>query len=124
MIDPKLLRENPDAVRAGIAKKRIKCDLDAILALDEKRRALISEAESLRAKQKSANNDMAQLPKGSPEFIAKVQEMKAVSAEVKAADAALSATRAAVAASPPSGPNRTIRPAPGPAANGSRGGCH
>ncbi|MBK1877165.1 serine--tRNA ligase [Pelagicoccus mobilis] len=91
MIDPKFLRENPDAVRAGIAKKHIKCDLDAILALDEKRRTLIAEAEALRAKQKAANNDMSKLAKGSPEFIAKVQEMKAVSSEVKAKDAELNA---------------------------------
>lgn len=89
MIDPKLLRENPEQVRAGIAKKHQKCDLDAIIALDEKRRSLISEAETLRGQQKAANAEMAQLPKGSPEFIEKVKEMKAVSAEVKAKDAEL-----------------------------------
>lgn len=92
MIDPKLLRETPDVVRAGIAKKHIKCDLDAILALDEKRRKLIGEAESLRAQQKAANGAMAKLAKGSPEFIEKVQEMKKVSGEVKEKDAELAAT--------------------------------
>lgn len=90
MIDPKFLRENPAAVRAGIAKKHITCDLDVILSLDDKRRGLIAEAETLRAQQKAANVEMAQLPKGSPEFIAKVQDMKAVSGAVKAKDAELS----------------------------------
>jgi seryl-tRNA synthetase len=41
------------------------------------------EVEQLRGKQKLANNEMAALKKGSPEFIAKVQEMKAVSAAAK-----------------------------------------
>ena len=95
MIDLKFLRENPDAVRAGIAKKHIKCDLDEILALDEKRRALIAEAEALRARQKAANNDMSKLAKGSPEFIAKVREMKAVSSDVKAKDSELNEVVAA-----------------------------
>lgn len=89
MIDPKLLREQPDVVRAGIKKKHIACDLDAILELDETRRRLIAETESLRAGQKTANAEMARLPKGSPEFIEKVKEMKALSAEAKAKEATL-----------------------------------
>src|SRR5690606_12446551 len=39
--------------------------------------------------QKSANTEMSQLPKGSPEFMEKVAEMKALSAEAKAKDGAL-----------------------------------
>ena len=84
MLDSKLLRESPDVVRAAIAKKHLDVDLDAVLALDAQWRAQLSDVESLRAKQKAANNEMAALKKGSPEFIAKVQEMKAVSAQVKA----------------------------------------
>jgi seryl-tRNA synthetase len=83
MLDPKLLRESPDLVRAAIAKKHLDVDLDAVLALDASWRQLVQEVEQLRATVKAANTDMAKLPKGSPEFIAKVQEMKAVSAAVK-----------------------------------------
>ena len=86
MIDPKLLRESPEVVRAGIEKKRIQCDLDAILELDVKRRELISEVESWRSKQKAANAQMAKLPKGSPEFMEKVGEMKSIAAKVKGGD--------------------------------------
>ncbi|MBI2518551.1 MAG: serine--tRNA ligase [Opitutae bacterium] len=89
MLDPKLLRDNPDVVRAAIAKKHMDVDLDAVLAVDTAWRALLGEVEQLRAKQKAANNEMAALKKGSPEFIAKVQEMKAVSAEVKAKEEGL-----------------------------------
>ena len=95
MIDIKLLREQPDFVRAAIANKKFTCDIDAILALDTTRRATITAAEQARAAQKAANKEMAALPKGTPEFIAKVQEMKAIAgkakeleAEAKAADEA------------------------------------
>ncbi len=83
MLDPKLLRESPDLVRAAIAKKHLTVDLEAVIALDAQWRVQIAEVESLRGKQKSANTAMAALPKGSPEFQAKVAEMKAVSAQVK-----------------------------------------
>lgn len=89
MLDPKLLRESPDLVRAAIAKKHLDVDLDAVLALDASWRAQLGEVEQLRAKQKAANNEMAALKKGSPEFLAKVQEMKAVSAEVKSKEEGL-----------------------------------
>lgn len=89
MLDPKLLRESPDVVRAAIAKKHLDVDVDAILKLDADWRALLQQVESLRGRQKAANNEMARLPKGSPAFIAKVQEMKAVSAQVKEGEGAL-----------------------------------
>jgi len=90
MLDPKLLRETPDVVRAAIAKKHLDVDLDAVLALDAQWRTQLTEVETQRAKQKSANSEMAAMKKGSPEFLAKVQEMKALSAQVKEKEAALS----------------------------------
>jgi seryl-tRNA synthetase len=89
MLDAKLLRESPDLVRAAIAKKHLAVDLDAVLAIDAAWRAQLQEVESLRAAQKHANAAMAALPKGSPEFLAKLAEMKAVSAQVKDRDASL-----------------------------------
>jgi seryl-tRNA synthetase len=94
MLDPKLLRESPDLVRAAIAKKHLDVDLDAVLAIDTAWRAQLQEVEGLRGKQKAANTAMAALPKGSPEFIAKVTEMKAVSAQVKERETALNETEA------------------------------
>ena len=87
MIDIKLLREQPELVRAAIAHKKFTCDLDAVLKLDQMRRTKITEAEQARAKQKSANQDMAGIAKGSPEFLQKVKEMKAIAASVKALEA-------------------------------------
>src|ERR1019366_6181728 len=89
MLDPKLIRESPDLVRSAIAKKHLKVDLDAVLGADSTWRALLQEAEHLRSVQKAANAAMAALPKGSPEFIAKVAEMKAVSTQLKTKDGPL-----------------------------------
>jgi seryl-tRNA synthetase len=94
MLDPKLLRDSPDTVRAAIARKHLDVDLDAVLALDTSWRNQLGEVEALRAKQKAANAEMVALKKGSPEFLAKVQEMKAVSAEAKAKEESLKVTEA------------------------------
>lgn len=89
MLDAKLIRESPDLVRAAIAKKHLDVNLDEVLAIDNAWRAHLQEVESLRSRQKAANSAMAALPKGSPEFLAKVGEMKAVSQQVKELEARL-----------------------------------
>ncbi len=92
MLDPKLLRESPDLVRAAIAKKHLDVDLDAVLAIDQAWRAQLQEVEALRSVQRNANTAMAALPKGSPEFTAKVAEMRVVSAQLRERDAQLKET--------------------------------
>ena len=92
MLDAKLIRETPDLVRTAIAKKHLEVDLDAVLAIDAAWRAQLQDVEQFRATQKAANTAMAALPKGSPEFQAKVAEMKAVSVQLKERDAQLKAT--------------------------------
>ncbi|MGB1128313.1 MAG: serine--tRNA ligase [Opitutales bacterium] len=87
MIDIKLLREQPDLVKAAIANKKFSCDVDAVLELDAVRRAKITEAEQARAQQKAANQAMAALAKGSPEFLEKVKAMKAIAATAKELEA-------------------------------------
>ena len=54
MLDPKLLRETPDVVRAAIAKKHLDVDLDPVLALDALWRTQLNDVEALRSRQKSA----------------------------------------------------------------------
>jgi seryl-tRNA synthetase len=89
MLDAKLLRESPDLVRAAIAKKHLDVNLDEILVIDTAWRAQLREVESLRAIQKTANSAMAALPKGSPEFLAKLAEMKTVSQQARDRDVQL-----------------------------------
>ena len=91
MLDPRLIRESPEVVRAAIAKKHLSADVDAVLAADADWRSRLQEVERLRGRQKAANFGMTALAKGSPEFAAKLVEMKAVSAELKEREAQLKA---------------------------------
>lgn len=89
MLDPKLLRDSPDLVRAAIAAKYLDVDLEAAIALDREWRAQLGGVEALRASQKAANAGMAALRKGSPEFTEKIREMKALSTQLKEKEAQL-----------------------------------
>ena len=87
MIEITHLRNDLEGLRSAISRKKFQCDLDALVELDRKRREAISTAEQARAGQKAVNNEMSQLPKGSPEFLAKVAEMKELAANVKELEA-------------------------------------
>jgi seryl-tRNA synthetase len=83
MIDVQWIRENPEALKAAIRLKKIECDVDGLVALDQERRRILGEAERLRAEQKVASQAMVALPKGSAEFDAKRVELQKLSADVK-----------------------------------------
>ncbi|QNE20033.1 serine--tRNA ligase [Kribbella qitaiheensis] len=87
MIDAKLLRENPDVVRAALTKRGESTGLvDQVLAADGDRRSSIAAFESLRAEQKGLGKQVAQA-KGD-ERTALLERTKALSAEVKVTEAA------------------------------------
>ena len=83
MINLTYFRNNLDEVKQSTSRKKFTCELDLATELDHKRREAITAAEQARAGQKSANTEMSQLPKGSPEFIEKVKEMKSLASKVK-----------------------------------------
>ena len=65
MIDPRILRDEPDRVRAAQAKRGLSADVvDQALAADAARRSAIATFETKRAEQKALG---AQIPKASPE---------------------------------------------------------
>ncbi len=55
MLDIKFIRENKDIVAAGAKKKHIDIDIDALLALDDKRRELQASIDAKRAEQNAAS---------------------------------------------------------------------
>ena len=61
MIDPKLLREDPDQLRESLRRRGSSVDLDELIALDQDLRVRRQEAESLRADQKEAGKEIATL---------------------------------------------------------------
>ena len=59
MLDIKLIRENPDLVRAGIAKKNTTFDMDKLLVLDARRRDALKSVELLKAERNKASEEIA-----------------------------------------------------------------
>ena len=82
-----MLEALKNRLSAKLSRKKFLFDLDKVMLLDEKRREAISASEQARAGQKAANNEMSQLAKGSPEFLAKVSEMKDLASKVKELEA-------------------------------------
>ena len=92
MLDLKYIRQNPDLVRAGAAKKHIPCDVDRILALDEEWRGLQSQVDDLRAEKKAASKEMG---KASPdERIALLESQTALKVQLKQLEETLNGTKA------------------------------
>jgi seryl-tRNA synthetase len=87
VIDPKLIRDNPDLVRASLAKRGESSYLvDDVLAADAARRTGIAEFEKLRAEQKSLGKEIASAR--GDERAALLERTKTLAAEVKTAEAA------------------------------------
>lgn len=58
MLSLSFIRENPDIVRAAITNKSVKIDFDAFLLLDEKKKTLQQEVETLRARRNELSSSM------------------------------------------------------------------
>jgi seryl-tRNA synthetase len=87
MIDPRLLRDEPDRIRAAQAKRGLSDEVvDRAVSADETRRATIAEYERLRGEQKTLGK---LIPKAAPEEKASLLEQtKELAGRVKAAEAA------------------------------------
>jgi len=82
MIDIKLLRSDPEMIRNGADAKGIDVDTDALLALDEKVRALKSEEQKLRHQQREAGSKIAKAKGEQKQQL--IADMKGVSERVRA----------------------------------------
>ena len=86
MIDLKLVRDDPDRVRASQRLRGSDESLvDALLAADDARRAAVSRADTLRAEQKTVGRDVAKA--SAEERPAVLHRAKSLADEVKAAEA-------------------------------------
>jgi seryl-tRNA synthetase len=87
VIDPRVLRENPDLIRAAQAKRGLSDDVvDRALAADEARRTAIAAFERVRAEQKQLGKLIPQAQ--GEEKAALLEKTRTLSAEVKVAEAA------------------------------------
>ena len=86
MLDLRLIRREPEAVRAALARRGPQAAqrLDEVLALDTRWREAIQAAEALRAEQKAASEEVAAGKREGRDVSAELERLKALSGEVKA----------------------------------------
>ena len=89
MLDIKLIRENPELVKQGIKNKNEKDTVDEILALDKKRREILTKDEDLKAKRNKVSQEIGKLKKAGENADGIIAEMKTVSDEIKELDDSL-----------------------------------
>ena len=83
MLDIKFIRENPDLVREALQKRQFSEPIDDILALDERRRSLLTEVEALRARRNEVSKQIGKTGEKPPQVI---EEMRQMGDRIKALD--------------------------------------
>ncbi|HXY62403.1 MAG TPA: serine--tRNA ligase [Nitrospirota bacterium] len=78
MLDLRFVRENADAVNAGLARRGMSFDLTEFLALDTKRRGAQQDIEILRRRRNAVSEEIGRLKKAGQPAEEKVAEMRAV----------------------------------------------
>ena len=89
MLDIKLIRENPDKVKAGLKAKEVDCDaiVDRILELDGQRRTLLGEVEALKAQQNKVSKQIPAMKKAGQDTTVIFKEMGAIKEKIAGLDA-------------------------------------
>jgi len=90
MLDINLFRENPDLIREGMEKRGLDpSSVDKVIALDARRRDILQEVESLRAKRNQGSKEIPNIedPEKRQE---KIEELRAVGDQIDTLDEELS----------------------------------
>ena len=82
MLDIKMVRENPESIRKMLKDRDVQFDLDLLLHLDERRRALISTTDLLRKKKNEMSIKISEAKKTGSDAASIIQEMQVVSKEL------------------------------------------
>ncbi|MCF6278303.1 MAG: serine--tRNA ligase, partial [Anaerolineales bacterium] len=86
MLDIRLIREKPDLVRQALEKRQADpAVIDSILALDERRRAILGKAEQLKSERNTVSKEIGRM-KDADERQAKIAAMRAVGDKISALD--------------------------------------
>ena len=89
MLDIKLIRENPEKVKAAMKTRNKDMDaiVDEILAIDKQVRELTQKADALKAEQNAASKQIPQIKKEGGDISEIMARMNAIKEEVKVLDA-------------------------------------
>jgi seryl-tRNA synthetase len=86
MLDINLIREQPDLVRKALRDRQMDAaPVDAILKLDDRRRGMLTEVETLKAERNSVSKEIGQM-KDAASRQSKIEAMRAVGDKIAALD--------------------------------------
>jgi len=89
MIDLKQLREAPETFRDAVKHKNETADIDKILSLDERRRELLQEGDSLKHRRNIVSEEIGQKKKAGKDASDQIAAMQEVASKIKSIDAEL-----------------------------------
>ncbi|TCW32514.1 seryl-tRNA synthetase [Thermohydrogenium kirishiense] len=84
MLDIKRIRNNPDEVKKAIELKKENSNIDEFLEIDEKRREILKELESLKNTRNKESENIAKLKREGKDAEELIKEMKEISDKIKA----------------------------------------
>lgn len=82
MLDPKLLRENPELVRGMLANRKFEFPLDHLIALDKRRRELILQVEKFKHRKNLLARVISTKIKNHQDTVPEREEMTGIGAEL------------------------------------------
>ena len=89
MLDIRLLRSEPDTVKAAVARREtegLEDAVDEILALDERRRAALREVNELKAQRNEVSKEIGRIKRDGGDGDEMIVEMREVGARISAID--------------------------------------
>ena len=86
MLDIKLVRNEPEKIINGLAKRGITVSLDDFLQLDEKRRAILVEVEQLKNKRNTVSKEVGRLKAQKQDAAELIAEMQQVGDKIQQLD--------------------------------------
>ena len=87
MLDIKWIREEPEAVRAGLERRHATVAIDAVLALDERRRAAITQVDQLKQERNDVSRNIGELKKAGQDTAEIQAHTRALGEQIAALDA-------------------------------------
>ena len=83
MLDPKLLRDNPDKIRNMLEARVVKFPLDELISLDKDRRELIVKTDEFRKKRNEVSLEISKKKKAGEDASSLIDQMQTVSDNLK-----------------------------------------
>lgn len=83
MLDPKIIRENPEIIRKMLKNRAIDFDFDGLVQCDKQRRELIIKTDELRKKRNDVSLEIAQKKKDGQDSAPLLEMMKDVSQKLE-----------------------------------------